>query len=97
MDIVHISIEIRTQDPRTSLKYILNEVEEDNNSTGEMKTFCAHLYTIEKIYDNPNIDNNTYMWNIEVPNEISIEFKNFIRNNLIIKYKLKLIGYFDVF
>lgn len=97
METITISIEKVHQDPRTSLKYILNEVEENNIFACEMKTFCAHLYSIERIYNNPIMHNNTYTWNIQVPNKITLEFKNHIRNSLIIKYKLKLIGYFDVF
>ena len=97
METVHISIEKGHQDPKLSLKYILNEVEEIDALSSKMKNNCARLHSIEKVYDLASIYNNVYTWNIKILKEINLEFKNFIRDSLISKYKLKLIGYFDIF
>ena len=96
METVYISIEKGTHDPLLSMKNLLNIVEDDDMVSGNMKHICAQLYSIEKIYNHPEIHIDSYSWIINVPIETKIEFANYIRNSLITKYRLKLIGHFDV-
>ena len=96
METVYISIKQGAQHPLLSMKNLLNMVEDDETVSGNMKHICAKLYSIDKIYNHPEIYIDSYIWNIGVPIETKIEFANYIRNSLITKYKLNLIGHFDV-